>query len=251
MSFRPLVLGYHGASATWRHALSIPPDEIERQVKMLLRLGFRPASTAVAVARPRERFLCVTFDDAYRSVANVLPVLDRLGVPATIFACSRFADAAAPLAVPELATQPETELLTMGWDELREHAARGVEIGSHTVSHPHLPRLGDEEIERELRESRQRIEAELGRRCRLLAYPYGEEDARCRAAARAAGYEAAFALPRFGDPLEDDPYALPRLGLFRGDGVSGAVLKSVPPLRRAVGAARRLARARSGRPPLA
>jgi peptidoglycan/xylan/chitin deacetylase (PgdA/CDA1 family) len=233
------VLCYHGASATWQHVLSIPPTVIEGQVKALLRIGFRPASTMTAVAQPRERLLCVTFDDAYRSVANVLPALDRLGVPATIFACSRFADAAAPLAVPELASQPETELLTMGWDELREHAARGVEIGSHTVSHPHLPLLGDEEIERQLRESREQIEAELGRRCRFLAYPYGEEDARCRAAARATGYEAAFALPRFGAPLEDDPYALPRIGLFRGDGVSRAVLKSVPLVRRAAGVVRR------------
>jgi peptidoglycan/xylan/chitin deacetylase (PgdA/CDA1 family) len=245
------VIGYHGASATWKHTLSIPPDEMERQVRALLRLGFRPVSTSIAVARPRERFICVTFDDAYRSVANILPALDRLGVPATIFACSRFADAAAPLAVPELATQPETELLTMGWDELREHAARGVEIGSHTVSHPHLPRLSDEEIERELRESRERIEAELGRRCRILAYPYGEEDARCRAAARAAGYEAAFTLPRFGDPLEDDLYALPRVGLFRGNGVSGAVRKSAPLVRRAAGVVRRLARVRSAQQRLA
>jgi peptidoglycan/xylan/chitin deacetylase (PgdA/CDA1 family) len=184
----------------------------------------------------------VTFDDAYRSVENVLPSLDRLGVPATIFACSRFADAAAPLAVPELASQPETELLTMGWDELREHAARGVEIGSHTVSHPHLPRLGDGEIERELRESRERIEAELGRRCRFVAYPYGEEDARCRAAARAAGYEAAFALPRFGDPLEENLYALPRLGLFRGDGVLRAVFKASRLAWRAAGPVRRVVR---------
>ncbi len=184
----------------------------------------------------------MTFDDAYRSVENVLPALDRMGVQATIFASSRFADAAAPLAVPELASQPETELLTMGWDELREHAARGVAIGSHTVSHPHLPRLGDDEIERELRESRERIETEIGRRCRFLAYPYGEEDSRCRAAAHAAGYEAAFALPRFGDPLEDDVYALPRLGLFRGEGVLRAVFKSSRLAWRAAGPFRRLVR---------
>ena len=245
MSFRPLVLGYHAASATWNHVLSIAPEEIERQVKALLRLGFRPASAAAAVARPRERLLCLTFDDAYRSVASLLPAFDRLGVPVTIFACSRFADAGAPLAVRELAGQPEAELLTRAWDELREHAARGVEIGSHTVSHPHLPQLGDAEIERELRESRERIEAELRRRCRLLAYPYGEEDSRCRAAARAAGYEAAFALPRFGEPLGDDLYALPRLGLFRGDGVRWAVLKSSTRVRRAAGAVRRRKRARS------
>ena len=40
----------------------------------------------------------------------------------------------------------------MSWDELREHADRGVQIGSHTVSHSHLTRLSDAEFQKETRE---------------------------------------------------------------------------------------------------
>ena len=83
----------------------------------------------------------------------------------------------------------------MDWDALRGLAERGIEIGSHTVSHPHLPLLGDVEVQRELRESRKQIEDELRRPCRFLAYPFGDEDARIRAASAAAGYEAAFGAP--------------------------------------------------------
>ncbi len=59
----------------------------------------------------------------------------------------------------------------MGWDELRGLVEHGVEIGSHTVSHPHLPLLSDAEIENELADSRARLEDGLGRPCRFLAYP--------------------------------------------------------------------------------
>ena len=64
----------------------------------------------------------------------------------------------------------------MTWDELRALAERGVEIGSHTLTHPHLPLLSDEELLRELGDSREQFEAELNRPCRYLAYPYGEND---------------------------------------------------------------------------
>jgi peptidoglycan/xylan/chitin deacetylase (PgdA/CDA1 family) len=98
----------------------------------------------------------------------------------------------------------------------------GVEIGSHTVSHPHLTRLSDAELQRELGESKQRLEDELAAPCRFLAYPYGEHDERVRAAARAAGYAGAFAL-RAGD---GDTFAIPRIDLYRSDGRRRVALKT-------------------------
>lgn len=67
--------------------------------------------------------------------------LERLGVSATVFACSSYADDGRPLAVAELAAEAAAHpdsLSTMRWDELRELSDRGIEIGSHTVTHPHL-----------------------------------------------------------------------------------------------------------------
>jgi peptidoglycan/xylan/chitin deacetylase (PgdA/CDA1 family) len=152
-----------------------------------------------------------SFDDAFRSAASVFPALERLGVPIQIFVCSGYAGNGAPLMIPELAGDEPAELATMTWDELRAHAARGVAIGSHGVSHAHLTRLSDDEVRRELTESKQQIEDELGGSCAELAYPYGDHDERVRRAARAAGYERAYALRERGE----DPYALPRLDLYR------------------------------------
>jgi peptidoglycan/xylan/chitin deacetylase (PgdA/CDA1 family) len=220
----PVVLCYHGVSETWESGLAVAPQVVERQVGAILARGYTPADAAAA-ADGRGRLLHVTFDDAFRSVEAALPALERLGVPATVFACPNLADSGGPLEVPELrgelAADPD-ELLTMDWEALRELVARGVEVGSHTLSHAHLARLADDALTRELRESKRRIEDELGRPCRFLAYPYGEQDARVRAAAAAAGYEAAFGLPgRSGDR-----FAVPRVGVYRKDTPLGLRLKT-------------------------
>jgi peptidoglycan/xylan/chitin deacetylase (PgdA/CDA1 family) len=220
----PLVVCYHAVSDGWQHTLSTSPATLARQLALLMR-WYRPMTAGDVLGGDR-RGLHVTFDDAYRSIARALPVLRRLGVPATVFACSDYAEEGRPLAVPELAVEAAAhpaELATMRWDELRALAEDGIEIGSHTVSHAHLTRLDGSQLERELTESRQRIEDELERPCRYLAYPYGEENEHVRAAARKAGYVAAFAIS--GDVRRVDPFAIPRLGLWRDDHLLRTVAK--------------------------
>jgi peptidoglycan/xylan/chitin deacetylase (PgdA/CDA1 family) len=223
---KPLVLCYHAVSETWHQTLSVPADALEAQLRLLLRRGFRPVRAAEAVAG-RGKLLHVTFDDAFTSVRNALPVLERTGVRATVFACTGYADDGRPLEVAELDDErrerPE-EFETMKWDELRELVERGIEVSSHTVSHPHLPRLSDAELADELRTSKQRLEDELGRPCALLAYPFGDCDDRVRAAARAAGYDAAFGLP--GDPTGRDSFDVFRVGVWHGDSARRVALKA-------------------------
>jgi peptidoglycan/xylan/chitin deacetylase (PgdA/CDA1 family) len=153
-----------------------------------------------------------TFDDAYRSAARILPVLQQSSVPVELFVCTGYARAGAPLTIPELARDDPTELATMTWAELRSHAEDGVQIGSHGVWHAHLPQLSDAEVRAELTDSRQAIEDELRRPCPDFAYPYGEHDERTRKLVRLCGYERAFAL-REGS--RRDPFAQPRLDLYR------------------------------------
>jgi peptidoglycan/xylan/chitin deacetylase (PgdA/CDA1 family) len=212
----PLVLCYHAVSDSWNHRLSVPPKMFARQLAQLMRL-YRPAA-AEQVVFEGVPGLHVTFDDAFRSVVNAVPTLRDFGVPATVFVCSGYGREGRSLQVSELTDELRAypdELATMTWEELRELANDGIEIGSHTVSHPHLSRLDDAELRRELVESRERVEDEIGRPCRFLAYPFGEEDDRVRAATRHAGYLAAFALRTNHVPV--DPFSFPRLGIWRED----------------------------------
>lgn len=213
-------------SAKWPDDLAIPADLIERHVRLLLRSGYRPTDAGGVLTGSHGKFH-VTFDDAYRNVEAVLPGLARMGVPATVFACTQLAEDGDSFAVPEVQERTrgyETEVATMDWQALRRLNEFGVEVGSHTVSHPHLTELDDLELCRQLQESKARIEDELGGNCRYLAYPYGEHDDRVAAAARDAGYEAAFALHSRSRSL----WAFPRVDLYRKDSMIRVALKVSP-----------------------
>jgi len=87
----------------------------------------------------------------------------------------------------------------LSWDEIAEMSAHGIEFGGHTKSHPQLSRLAYEECRHELETSKQIIEQRLGKKVRMLAYPFGSKNdynAVTEKAAMAAGYVCAFALSR-------------------------------------------------------
>ncbi len=225
--FRPLTLCYHAVSDAWDDVLATPVAAFEEQLQTLVERGFRGATAAEVLRRTGERrLLHVTFDDAYRTVANALPTLERLGLPATVFLCSDLAESGAPLRVPELQSVRQTdELATLDWRTARELADHElIEFGSHSASHPHLPRCSDSELRREVRDSRTAMEEGLGRPCALFAYPFGEHDARVREVVRAAGYSAAFAAP--GSSLRFDAFAVPRTGFWRNEPLARQVVKT-------------------------
>jgi peptidoglycan/xylan/chitin deacetylase (PgdA/CDA1 family) len=124
--------------------------------------------------------VALTFDDGFRNFnRHALPVLREYGFPATVFVvserCGGWNDWVQPDGIPRL------EL--MGWRELEEVAAAGVELGAHTATHPHMNGLDDSCLERELVSSKDAIEGHIGRAVTTFAYPYGEGNARVRAAA--------------------------------------------------------------------
>jgi peptidoglycan/xylan/chitin deacetylase (PgdA/CDA1 family) len=223
-----IVLCYHALSDRWPAILSTTPRRFEEQLTLMLERGYRPVTFEQALAEPGGRTFAVTFDDAYRSVLErAHPIMERLAVPGTVFVPTNFAGSPEPMRWDGiegwLGGPHEQELLCLGWDELRDLAAAGWEVGSHTCSHPHLTVMGDEPLAAELRESRAAVESGMGGPCRSIAYPYGDVDARVVDAARAAGYENGASLPRRLD--SKDPLDYPRIGVYNRDDLSRFKLK--------------------------
>ena len=75
----------------------------------------------------------------------------------TVFVCTDYAREGRALDLPQpldrIPAADREELATMGWDELRDFAQRGVEIGSHTRTHPNLREVSTEELALEVRVS--------------------------------------------------------------------------------------------------
>lgn len=230
-----LVLGYHAVSDRWPSTLAVTPQRLEEQLRFLTSRGYRPGTFSEVLARPDDGLhVAVTFDDGYRSVfERAFPILQRLGVPATVFVPTALVGADAPMSWPGIdgwAAGPyASELLGMSWDQLRELAGAGWEIGSHTRSHPRLTELDGEALARELRGSRTDCERRVAMPCRALAYPYGAVDARVVRAAREAGYLAAAGRHR-GVPGERS-LQWPRVGVYPVDDLRRFRLKVSPALR--------------------
>jgi peptidoglycan/xylan/chitin deacetylase (PgdA/CDA1 family) len=131
---------------------------------------------------------------------------------------NRRIDEWAALAGVSLPEQAPAKYAPCTWAELREMAGSLVEIGSHTVTHPILSSITDEESWKELTESRRQIEEALGTQVRSFCFPNGQpEDYRASQVkeVQEAGYNCAvvadFDLVQNGA----DPYRLPRIGMER------------------------------------
>ena len=99
---------------------------------------------------------------------------------------------------------PPHEYFPLSWDQAREMESGGVEIGSHTVSHPILTNISEAHLRTELTESKARLEAELGHPVTLFCYTNGDYDARVRRAVEEAGYRCAVTVePGLNDSLSD------------------------------------------------
>jgi peptidoglycan/xylan/chitin deacetylase (PgdA/CDA1 family) len=216
-----LVLCYHAVSPTWTATFSVTPDTLERQLSLLVRRGWKGATFTDAVLDPpAAKTLAVTFDDGFGSVfERAEPILSALGLPATVFVPTAFMSNPRQLRWEGIeawqGSADAHELRCMGWDEVRQLAERGWEIGSHTCTHPHLTTLSDEHLLREMRESLEQCSSHLGRACRSVAYPYGEVDGRIAAAAEEVGYLAGACLSHSLAPR--GPHLWPRVGIFHDD----------------------------------
>lgn len=226
---------YHSISSPGWPFLSVDPDDFERHLATLRRLGWASGGEAELEqldlgTRLSQPTAFLSFDDGYvDNHTHALPLLRAYRAHAFVFVLPTFVDTGAPLCwagVEDACAELPDVMRSMSWDMVGELAEAGMTIGSHTNSHHRLPRLGDEELRQELLDSRQRIVRRLGD-CRTLAYPYGHADRRVRAAARDAGYRWAFTMP-CGTRPATGPLAIPRVAIDHRDGSSRFALKLRP-----------------------
>ena len=217
----PLALAYHAIADDWDDVLAVTAQRFEAHVRRLRSAGYTGIRfSELALGPRRDRVVALTFEDAFASVVErVLPVLDGVGWPATVFASASVVDDGAPmtwlLGERGRAPEPPDVLSPLGWPQLRLLHERGWEIGSHGATHRRLSALEPAERRRELELSRARIEAEVGE-CTAISYPWGEVVPEVVADAVRAGYTAGGGLE--GRFTLRDPMCVPRFAVSRRDG---------------------------------
>jgi peptidoglycan/xylan/chitin deacetylase (PgdA/CDA1 family) len=218
------VLGYHRVGppppGSWETWFSVPEETFEEQLRTLVAAGWTPIDAATFVAglddpsKLPARAAVITFDDAYKSLGgSARATLARLGLPGVVFVPVEHVGGRN--AWDTNSAQPSEAVCS--WDDLRALERAGICVQSHAVTHRGFSTLDPAELEREIGESKARLERELGKRVDLLAYPYGDAgppESDAAAVIERAGYSAAFLFG--GGPFTlpaRDRFHLPRIAV--------------------------------------
>lgn len=168
---------------------------------------------SVGVSRPA---VTVTFDDGFSDNHDrALPALLARGLCAQFFLTVGFIQHDPPV-VRRLGSYAggAGAVEPLSWTQIRELAAAGMRIGSHTWGHPNLATLSDAAANDELRRSKQVLEDHLEAKVEDLAYPFGKPrrhvTPRITELAREIGYRQAVAVLYRGVRTSDSRLLIPR-----------------------------------------
>jgi peptidoglycan/xylan/chitin deacetylase (PgdA/CDA1 family) len=203
----PILLYHHIATADKPSDYFVSPKTFERQMKWLKDMGYTVVSYAdfyaafIGEKNLPSNSVVITFDDGKRDqYENAYPILKKYGYPATFF----------------IETGAIGEADTMTWEMVKDLADNGMEIGSHTLSHPYLSKTKPLRLVRyEIRKSRQVLTMNLDIPIRFFAYPSGAYTAETAEIVKNSGYLSAVTTDHgIYHRIGGDPYKIRRIYVF-------------------------------------
>lgn len=210
------ILMYHYLSAppagadVIRTDLSVPPDRFESHLAYLREAGYETISfgqLTLALSRGQAlppKPIIITFDDGYRdNYENAFPLLQEYDYTATFFVFTQPIDTA--------------NVGFLSWDMVQEMHQAGMEIGSHSHTHPDLRNRGPEFLLSEIVSSKELIEQHTGDKVRSFAYPSGLYDEAAIHAVESAGFWAAVTTQWGGRQSYDQRFTMPRVRVRGND----------------------------------
>jgi len=206
----PTVIIYHSFDGSGS-CISVTPTLFREHLRIIRSMGYSTV-TATQLVDALEggpplpsKAVALTFDDGlWNNYEEALPLLKEFGFTATVFLVTGYTGRDSTWERdPGIPAFP-----LMTWDKIKEMESYGIDFQPHSVSHPHLTRLSDKDLEEELLQSRRVIEDRLGKSASIFCYPYGEFDARVIDMLRKHGFRAAFA----GHPAREEVLSLKRVG---------------------------------------
>jgi peptidoglycan/xylan/chitin deacetylase (PgdA/CDA1 family) len=177
----PILLYHHVAVSPVNSRYYVRPDRFEDQLKLLHNWEYSPITTSRLVETITRgsllppRPILITFDDGNEdNYTTAFPIMQKYGFTGVLYIVADYVD------TPGYMTAAQ----------IKEMAAAGWEVGSHSLTHRDLTQNPDAQ-RGEIVESRKKLEAMLGVPILTFAYPFGRLDNSAADYAHFAGYIAA------------------------------------------------------------
>ena len=186
---------------------SLTPSEFRRQCTRIKEYGYRTPALEEYIASIKngalflKKAVLLTFDDGTDDFYKwAFPILKEMGLGAVVF-----------LITGNVGTKGY-----LSWEQCNEMARYGVYFGSHTHNHAYLPSLNEDQKEKELTLSRDKLREYIKPSVLTVSYPAGGFDNGAKALAKKTGYEIAFTTNRAERRAVMDRYALRRIKMSAG-----------------------------------
>lgn len=225
---RVVILCYHGVTGSARRGwddtagMHIVASRFEAQLEHLQR-NYSVISLRDYLASLRgetklpDKAVVITFDDGYRNFYSmVAPRVLQRNIPVSLFLTTGKITNNGSLSSD---WKPTDDKHYLSWQEVRSLKERGIEIGSHTCSHPKLTEIPTDEADQELTRSRDEIIKQLPTEELPFAYPYGDYSSQLADLVRSAGYSCALTTDAGVNELDADRFSLRRVLIGDSDDV--------------------------------
>lgn len=201
------VLMYHSIGNN-DYDFTVRPEDFERQIKYLKdnRFKFLKLSDIGGLIEGTimpEKGVALTFDDGYKDFYEIaLPILRKYGASAILF-----------IHADRRSDNLENNLSLMSWEDVKSAKENGMEIGSHTYSHPNLKEAGEDEMKFEIDQSEEVFLEKLGEIPKVIAYPGGKFNEKVIATFEKRGYQLGFTIDRGLILKGNSPFRIKRNGV--------------------------------------
>lgn len=204
-----VILCYHSIDKdAWLFSTSV--NDFDKQMSFMKSnykvVNMRRINSILSGQPKLERpVFAITFDDGYESVLKAEKITSKYGIKPTIFV---FPDS----------KEVDRNILgnrkkLMNDDNLQYLIKRGWEVGSHGLRHVKLSDLNLTEINKEISESKNKIERIINKKVNYFSYPFGNYNSEIVFAVKKAGYSLAVSMDDEIIGVKTNPYILPRVGV--------------------------------------
>jgi len=190
--------------------LDVSPLNFEEQMAYLYAKGYKTISLDKLFEKSEEKKFIITFDDGYKDVIeNAYPLLKRLDYKSTIF-----------LIVNDIGKEGY-----LNWEDIKILEKAGWSFGSHTLSHRNLLSLKQDEAEKEIVLSKEKLEGKLENPVDFFCYPAGKFNQDIIKLVKEAGYKGAVTTLFGKDNKKEDIYQLKRIRVSGSDTLQSFIKK--------------------------